>query len=72
MHGARTALADAAAEFRPLEIENIAQHPQKGHVASYVDCVACAVDGDRMSHRFLERKQSDPEQPSSDSRPMRA
>src|SRR5213593_3263084 len=45
-----TALRDAAAELRPLEAQNVAQDPQQGHVAVYVDSVQTAVDVE-LKHR---------------------
>src|SRR5688572_3113431 len=37
VHGARAALADAAAELGPLQVEDVSEHPQQGHVAGDID-----------------------------------
>jgi hypothetical protein len=52
MHRAGAALPDAAAEFRALDVEHIAQDPQQRHVVFDIDRMALAVDLDGMSHRY--------------------
>src|SRR5207247_10899259 len=37
MYGAGTALPDTASELRSLHVENVSEHPEKGHVWRYVD-----------------------------------
>ena len=43
-HGAGAALGHAAAELHPGVPEEIAQHPEQGHVGGGVDLVCLAVD----------------------------
>jgi hypothetical protein len=48
VNGARPALGDAAAELRPRKADQIAQHPQQGHVGRRVDLARRPVDGERV------------------------
>ena len=50
VHGARAALADAAAELRALEVEHVAQHPEQRHVRRDVHRRGFPVDLERVFH----------------------
>src|SRR5688572_28558564 len=59
MHGARTALTDAAAELRALEIHDVSEHPEQRHVSRDVDRRRLPVDVqcERHSVNSLERRE---------------
>src|SRR5581483_4358487 len=50
VHGARAALAEAAAEFRSAQVEHVAQHPQQRHVARHINRLRFPVDVQRVRH----------------------
>jgi hypothetical protein len=50
MDGARAAKPNAAAEFAALQIEFVAQHPEKWSVALYIHGSHHTVDFERVSH----------------------
>src|SRR6516164_7171464 len=49
MHGAGAALRDAAAELRPREPKNVAEHPQQGHIGWRIERL-CRSVYDECSH----------------------
>src|SRR5688572_21399402 len=51
VHGARTALADTAAEFRALEIHDVSEYPEKRHVSRDVDRRGLPVDVQCERHK---------------------
>src|SRR5262249_677927 len=51
MHGAGAALRDAAAEFGAGHSEDVAQHPEQGHVGGGIERFGFAVDCERGRHR---------------------
>src|SRR5262245_37529909 len=51
--GTSAALSDAAPELRPLHIENISQHPQKGHVWRNVNRFGLPIYSDFVGHIII-------------------
>ena len=58
VHGAGTALHDAAPEFRPGHIEGVAKHPQERHILADVHRLSFSVESESDDHRVL-LKQTD-------------
>src|SRR5580658_6558060 len=50
VHRARAALSDAAAVLGPFQLQNIADHPQQGHIRGYIDGAGPSVYCQLESH----------------------
>ena len=46
VYGAAAAGADAASELRSLEVENVSEHPQKGHIRGHIYCFRLPVNSE--------------------------
>ena len=55
VHGAGTALPDAAAEFRACQADVIAYDPQQGRLRIGIDAVCASVDDQVERHAFVLR-----------------
>ncbi len=51
MDGARTALADTAAELRALEIHDVSEYPEQRHVSGDIDRGGLPVDVQCERHK---------------------
>jgi hypothetical protein len=54
MHGARSALLQAASEFCAGETDGVTDDPEKGCVRCHVHVVLLAIDGQRNHEQFLQ------------------
>ena len=50
VHGARAALAEAAAELRAAQVEHVAQHPEQRHIGRNINRHRLSVDVERERH----------------------
>src|SRR5207302_9439013 len=58
LYSAGTALADATSELRSLHVENVSEHPEKGHVWRYVYRFGLPVHSQFVGHiiNLLEKR----------------
>src|ERR1700733_9959176 len=50
VHRAGATLADTAAVLRPLQFQDVADHPQKGHIRGYIDGAGPSIHCQLESH----------------------